>query len=29
VCVVLSGTFNLAFEKTEVSGLEWRTPEER
>ena len=29
ICVVLSGTFNLAFEKTEVSGLEWRAPEER
>jgi hypothetical protein len=28
VCVVLSCTFNLAFEKTEVSGLQWRVPEE-
>jgi len=27
--VVFSGTFNLAFEKTEVSGLEWHAPEER
>lgn len=28
VCAVLSSTFNLAFEKTEVSGLTWRVPEE-
>jgi hypothetical protein len=28
VSVVLSCTFNLAFEKTEVSGLQWRVPEE-
>jgi 4-amino-4-deoxy-L-arabinose transferase-like glycosyltransferase len=28
VTVVLSCTFNLAFEKTEVSGLQWRVPEE-
>jgi hypothetical protein len=28
VSVVLSCTFDLAFEKTEVSGLEWRVPEE-
>ena len=29
VAVVLSGTFNLAFEKAEVSGLEWQEPERR
>jgi hypothetical protein len=28
VSVVLSCTFDLAFEKTEVSGLEWQVPEE-
>jgi hypothetical protein len=28
VSVVLSCTFDLAFEKTEVSGLQWRVPEE-
>jgi len=28
VSVVLSCTFDLAFQKTEVSGLEWRAPEE-
>jgi len=28
VSVILSCTFNLVFEKTEVSGLEWRVPEE-
>jgi hypothetical protein len=29
VAVVLSSTFNLAFEKTEVSGLPWQELEER
>ena len=29
VTVVLSCTFNLAFEKTEVSGLPWQVSEER
>ena len=27
--VVLSSTFDLAFEKAEVSGLQWRVSEER
>jgi len=29
LAVILSSTFNLAFEKTEVSGLQWARPEER
>jgi 4-amino-4-deoxy-L-arabinose transferase-like glycosyltransferase len=29
VTVIFSGTFNLAFDKTEVSGLQWQEPKER
>jgi hypothetical protein len=29
VMVILSSTFNLAFEKTEVSGLQWQESKER